>query len=480
MSSNVNYITRRSVPCYFCSEFIEERYISEHVKHCGAVLEECPDKCGVYIPRCNAKAHRAQCSSRKSKKMSKSDEMQLPAPTDSVWKERVMSILNMMRTTIADGKQEQKELEARIAQSLETLRSKEAALETLRIRLSEASSENRQANEDINFRISRLEQSFTHIDEQTSLNFEQVYDQLNMLQSRLTDGEIERKTAMKEWHAELEGFKNFLSEENVMISAVWHEQLKQIHDLKLELEMRCKASKGLVKSHDILAEKMDILVDEMRKHSEAIENQVAETKALKFQMKEHINYVEDTMKEVMSQNSAQSMKCRCVTEEYFEPVPSNGRLLWRIDRYKEKMTDAKENDTLLCSPIFYNKEYGYTLRVELFLNGKGQWKERHIIGCLRVLEGKWDALLDWPCILQATVVLRDQENPANNVRKTLKVKRKDAGDDSNKLDKDSGMYMFIPHTKLTRYDGFTKNNVMFLDIQVKDFKIGGSMVSLLS
>lgn len=40
-----------------------------------------------------------------------------------------------------------------------------------------------------------------------------------------------------------------------------------------------------------------------------------------------------------------------------------GHLLWRIDQFAAKLKDAKENDIILKSPIFCNRQYGYNLRV---------------------------------------------------------------------------------------------------------------------
>lgn len=41
----------------------------------------------------------------------------------------------------------------------------------------------------------------------------------------------------------------------------------------------------------------------------------------------------------------------------------HGHLIWRIDEYESKLADAKEHNTTLRSPMFCNKQYGYTLRV---------------------------------------------------------------------------------------------------------------------
>lgn len=39
------------------------------------------------------------------------------------------------------------------------------------------------------------------------------------------------------------------------------------------------------------------------------------------------------------------------------------RIIWRIDNFKEKLENAKQNDTLLNGPTLYSREYGYKLRV---------------------------------------------------------------------------------------------------------------------
>lgn len=259
---------------------------------------------------------------------------------------------------------------------------------------------------------------------------------------------------------------------------MWQEQQELIHDLKLELEMRCKNSKELTAQQKLLTEKIDALEEETQKQSTMLSNQKSIVKGLKFQVKENLKYLEELIDESSKSKVIEPIECRC-EHEYFDQYSSNGRLLWRIDRYKEKMTDAKQSDCALYSPTFLNKEYGYTLRLKLFLNGIGQWKDRHIIGCLRVETGKWDPLLDWPCILKATVTLRNQENPANDVKKIVKAVGQD-NSNSTDVTKESGIYMFIPHTTLTRYSGYIKDDALFLDIQVKDIKTSVSSPSLVS
>lgn len=42
-----------------------------------------------------------------------------------------------------------------------------------------------------------------------------------------------------------------------------------------------------------------------------------------------------------------------------------GHLIWRIDNFATKMKGAKEDDFVLKSPMFCNRQYGYTLRVTI-------------------------------------------------------------------------------------------------------------------
>lgn len=183
-----------------------------------------------------------------------------------------------------------------------------------------------------------------------------------------------------------------------------------------------------------------------------------------------------------------NLKCKvlpCSTFRYVEeilrdalepretlPRPTNGRLLWRIEQYSKKLRWATENDGTLFSPVFHDREYGYTLRVELLLNGKGRWKNRNMIGCVRAVDGEWDALLEWPCILRASVTLRSQENPLNNLSRIVKSVK------SKECDNDCDLYMFIPHSTLEKSE-YVKEDVLFLDVQVKDLQNSKSSPSLL-
>lgn len=63
----------------------------------------------------------------------------------------------------------------------------------------------------------------------------------------------------------------------------------------------------------------------------------------------------------------------------------SGHLIWCIDRFAEKMVDAKENDVILKSPIFSNRQYGYNLRVG--------WSRAEVLGT------EWNDEVYWGRVL---------------------------------------------------------------------------------
>lgn len=89
-------------------------------------------------------------------------------------------------------------------------------------------------------------------------------------------------------------------------------------------------------------------------------------------------------------------------------VNCEGHLIWRVDGYKARLKNARENDIIIKSPIFCDRLYGYSLRMDLLLDGFGTWKGRNILACVTVIPGEWDSLLSWPCRLNTDIILRDQ------------------------------------------------------------------------
>lgn len=346
----------------------------------------------------------------------------------------------------------------------------------------------------IDRKLNNLEEILNGVKERTSKNFQALAYRLDVIQNAVTDNQqremdnftCDGKVGMEKLESELKDLKTFVAKESILISDIWDDHKQQINCIKHQLDLRLSEVKDSELKLQLVNDKIDLLIEELKCHSECIDKHEMVTKSLKFQLSSTIKRLEELMLSNLVQKNLLSSYNAVGNLNYFKnsreeivtAIPiTHGRLLWRIDNYCEKMIEAKEHEAVVNSPTFFSKEYGYLLKMELYLNGRDRWKDRNIIGCLKVVEGPWDPLLEWPCTLRARVTLRDQDNSGNNVKKIVKTKATRLKD-CNKLGTvkdsdcciDSAIDMFIPHTVLNRHDGFTKNNLLFLDIQITELQ----------
>lgn len=475
-SSNV---ARTKILCYFCHETFDEAHLAEHIHHCGAILQSCSNKCGAYFPRRSLSFHENQCLkfNKQSERHSLPRNFRMETCEEAEYRRKVLSLLQLLKTTVKSAECDRNQIKDDAARVKTRLATMETIAKSISCDLSNESNDTRKIQSSFDQRLNTLDYNLNQVEGRTRASFDAVTHRLDAMQSSVIDQRSKQVDLLSDCEVEIRDLKKFVANESILIGDIWDEHKRRMNDLKLELEMRCKTVEKLASEHDVLSEKLGGLMEELRKHTETIGKQEKMIKTLKYQLKDVIMYVEQLLvKDVHSPDSL-SVCDSPVFHNY-----TKGRLLWRIDKYKEKMTGAKENDeqAVLLSPVFFNKEYGYALQMKLYLNGRDRWRDRNIIGCLQVIEGPWDPLLDWPCVLRASVTLRDQDNPANNIRKIVKTKAnlKDP-EGGTGLERDSVIDMFIPHTVLTRHHGYTRNNIIFLDVQVTEMRESLSTSSLI-
>ncbi|KAL7293589.1 hypothetical protein TKK_0012677 [Trichogramma kaykai] len=475
-----------------------ERYANEHVRHCGAVLEECPAKCGAYATRVDLEEHLVRCLGNANRQQNRQNgaachsnnnnnngvscsertggieaiEARLRSLKQSSWQDKVVSILGLLRTAINEGEQEVKDLRNTLASSLQ------ATNEALRKDILQELFESRKSSAALNARLGGLERCYLDLQNRSASGMQQLAAQLDAL--RLESAEERRQLAMERdyWRALLDDCKAHFSQERAEICKLWREQSERVHDLRLELEMRCKSTNELVAKLEELNERIAALEQRSQDESEATTNLLnTECKTLRLQMKQNVDFIQDIIREAIKSQPTKYYECSCQSESQFI-----GRLVWRIEDFEEKFQEARDANAVLYSPIFHDREFGYTLRLELYLNGLGQWKNRHVIGCLQFVEGKWDPLLEWPCSMKATVTLKDQDNSLNDVNKIVKITKSMRLKDAAVADSENptNQRMFIAHTQLARHPGYTKNDVMYLDIRISkdNSKLSGSTLGI--
>ncbi|XP_035909174.1 TNF receptor-associated factor 2 isoform X1 [Anopheles stephensi] len=137
----------------------------------------------------------------------------------------------------------------------------------------------------------------------------------------------------------------------------------------------------------------------------------------------------------------------------------NGHVIWRIDNFAQKLQDSKALESMIKGPIFTNQPYGYMLQMEASPYGIGTWRGRNLIAGLTVIPGPYDDLLEWPCRLTATLILRDQpekREDARNVCKPIVAKVKGQRDPNQH-------YVYISHEILFANNYLNKDTI-FLEL----------------
>lgn len=174
-------------------------------------------------------------------------------------------------------------------------------------------------------------------------------------------------------------------------------------------------------------------VNETEEKCEKLEKQVAMYKELIYETKQGLADLEEHLK---------------VQRQFNMITNIRGHLIWKISNYSKKLNDSRESEMPLKSPLFSNKHYGYSLRLDVHLNGIGTWKNRNLIACLTVVNGDFDTLLPWPCKLKADIIVRDQPDDLNDVVDITKLvitkKRNDRIEYQNQ-------FIHIPHQVINRF-----------------------------
>ena len=105
-----------------------------------------------------------------------------------------------------------------------------------------------------------------------------------------------------------------------------------------------------------------------------------------------------------------SMAVQKVRDNEARSYCTNGTFIWRITNFKQLFESARNADeeAALFSLPFYTSQYGYKLRLKIYLNGRDRGKGTHLSLYLIIMKGEYDALLDWPFDQKITFYLLDQ------------------------------------------------------------------------
>lgn len=504
-------------PCYFCNELFEMGQLQGHLKICGSILEQCPLRCGAWIQRKHKETHVKECP-KMEKTRTSSSHVSVPVPSpppppvpvsNHTWSPKRVPLddcVSYLEKEVASIKLVLTEESGRRdvqTTEIETIRSKLVLVEERSQHFLSTLVSLRAAVDDEAERSANWAAQFKHDLANVQLALQELQSQQLTTVMRL---ESAVSSLVHEQH-ERELLEQALTQHDNRIRAV--DKLEDVisyikqtveEERERNAENRVAFEAELMearRSSEQLANLSALRAQLQATSSErpsidrvaVLEVATAESRA---ELSEHSTRVDAVLRDLRAltksyhklRNELADFQAR-VTFDRSEMGTDDGHFIWRIDHFLARMKDAKENDTVLSSPMFRTSKYGYTLKAELNLNGIGKWKGRHITSTVRLVAGPYDALLEWPCDLNINIVLKDQPNnrsQAMDIVKSLQLRRKssskrhdydDGEEDKNKssetLDKSvtqlKRQYIFIPHTSLDKFE-YVKNDVMFVEFIV--------------
>lgn len=155
---------------------------------------------------------------------------------------------------------------------------------------------------------------------------------------------------------------------------------------------------------------------------------------------------------------------------------TNGTLIWKIIDFKAQLSESKAKGNFeIKSEPFYTSRYGYKLGASVFLDGNGSGEGNHFSLYIRVLQGEYDNILEWPFRMPITFQLLDQcadpEKQQNIIESFVpnpswKHFQKPCKDNESM---GFGYPKFVPHDILM-HGGYVRDDTAFIKITVNSPK----------
>ncbi|XP_048731916.1 TNF receptor-associated factor 3-like isoform X2 [Ostrea edulis] len=155
--------------------------------------------------------------------------------------------------------------------------------------------------------------------------------------------------------------------------------------------------------------------------------------------------------------------------QILETINYEGVLLWKIMNYRRRKQEAISGKTLsLYSSPFFTSRYGYKMCARVYLNGDGMGKGTHFSIFFVVMQGEYDALLQWPFRQKVTFMILDQSGSKRHLSDSFKP---DPNSSSFKrplaeMNIASGCPLFVSHSILESSTNYIRDDALFVKINV--------------
>ncbi|VEN61633.1 unnamed protein product, partial [Callosobruchus maculatus] len=460
-----------------------------HTAVCGNVLVPCPNKCGAYIPRIELKKHNRECINRTTRSSPRlpvndhvtyEDVYDVPA-TRSLERHyngyqkpetRLQEDISKLSKRLADierrcaQQSHQNSQLPNVLQSCDAMKNNlmQHSLDIEKLRYHHKSFSDWRNNLEV--QLNNLKQAaamMQNAKKETDLHFMTLQDRIILLEklqiefSYMRDSFIQEQNYTRQMgknvEQEFKDLKALFATENATSGALIDDQKRMIENLKHEID-------DVKKTVDEQKAKLTNVVFDLRAAS-----QIASEAVEKMEIQER-DFAEAKKEISQIKLDLEILEGLSTSTEVIAMKP--GRLIWKITDFENKMIRAKEFSSVFKSPIFFTHDYGYKVRVLMYMNGIKKWKDRYTLLCIHVLKGEYDMLLKWPCHIEATITVRDLEDveKGKSISKFITAKRQCGDEESEEPQESSSSYIFIPHATLMK-PNYVKENTMFIDIKIQ-------------
>ncbi|XP_018795562.1 PREDICTED: TNF receptor-associated factor 3 isoform X1 [Bactrocera latifrons] len=435
--------------CLFCNEWFDSQTFTEHLIHCGQVLEQCPNSCNAFVPRIRMRTHLKECPRAKAQPQQSNSLERLDQFMDnrinqlekdlsalrSVLNEEIGQRLHLI-TDVGNLRKYNQVLEDWKHEADESVRGVKALL-----------------NEEIVQRQFEVGEAY----KDNVANFEMIKKVKADIQGEM---DVLQKN-IQQLSLEVAEHVNHLNDNTMKLEEMILENEKKNLDKFIEIEEFLNVLDGDLKTKFVANSDLNAKQANMDLEVKSMKNIVCETEERCEKLEGIVNEIDTKLHQTMQ--TLADLENHLATQQRLTSIQNTrGHLIWRIKDFSKKLEEAKQYETILHSAMFSNKPYGYALRLDIHPNGKGTWKGRNLIACLNVIAGEYDALLSWPCRLQADIIIRAQFNNAEESQdyvKTILVRKKNDEFIQN------NQYFHIPH-KIVTNTNFLRNDSLYVEVRV--------------
>ncbi|XP_053950279.1 TNF receptor-associated factor 3 isoform X1 [Anastrepha ludens] len=436
--------------CLFCNEWFDSQTFTEHLIHCGQVLEQCPNNCNAFVPRIRMRSHLKECPKAKAQLQQHTNSLER---LDQFMDNRVTQLekdLSALRSVLNEEIGQRLHLITDVG----NLRKYNQVLEDWKHDVDENTNGMKALlNEEIVQRQFEVGEAY----KDNVANFEMIKKVKADIQSEM---DVLQKN-IQQLSMEVADHVNHLNDNTMKLEEMILENEKKTLDKFIQIEEFLNVIDSDLKTKFVANSDLNAKQVNMDLEVKGMKNIVCETEERCEKLEEMVKQVDTSLHQTMQ--TLADLENHLATQQRLATIQnSRGHLVWRIKDYSKKLEEAKQYETILHSAMFSNKPYGYALRLDIHPNGKGTWKGRNMIACLNVIAGEYDALLPWPCRLQAEIIIRDQytsTEEAQDYVKTILVRKKNDEFIQN------NQFFHIPH-KVIMSRNYLRNDCIFLEVRV--------------